>query len=109
MVFSNFVDFDMLYGHRRDVDGYATALEYFDSRMPELACAGSRAGDIAILSADHGCDPTWPGSDHTREYVPVLACGPGVPRRVAGPARDLCGHRAEPRRAFRPARDGLRT
>jgi phosphopentomutase len=77
MVFSNFVDFDMLYGHRRDIDGYATALEYFDSRMPELV-ARLGAGDIAILSADHGCDPTWPGSDHTREYVPVLACGPGV-------------------------------
>jgi phosphopentomutase len=81
IVFSNFVDFDMLYGHRRDVEGYAQALEYFDSRMPELL-AGLGAGDVAILSADHGCDPTWPGSDHTREHVPVLACGPGVP---AGP------------------------
>jgi phosphopentomutase len=77
IVFSNFVDFDMLYGHRRDVDGYARALEYFDSRLPALL-AQLREGDVAILSADHGCDPTWPGSDHTREYIPVLACGPGV-------------------------------
>jgi phosphopentomutase len=77
IVFSNFVDFDMLYGHRRDVEGYATALEYFDSRMPALL-GQLRAGDIAILSADHGCDPTWPGSDHTRENVPVLAFGPDV-------------------------------
>ena len=77
IVFSNFVDFDMLYGHRRDVEGYARALEYFDSRLPELL-AQLRDGDVAILSADHGCDPTWPGSDHTREYIPVLACGPGV-------------------------------
>jgi phosphopentomutase len=77
IVFSNFVDFDMLYGHRRDVDGYARALEYFDSRLPALLTQ-LRDGDVAILSADHGCDPTWPGSDHTREYIPVLACGPGV-------------------------------
>ena len=81
IVFSNFVDFDMLYGHRRDIEGYATALEYFDTRLPALL-AQLRPGDLAILSADHGCDPTWPGSDHTREHVPVLAAGPGVP---AGP------------------------
>jgi phosphopentomutase len=77
IVFSNFVDFDMLYGHRRDVDGYATALEYFDTRMPALI-ERLGPGDVAILSADHGCDPTWPGSDHTREHVPVLVSGPRV-------------------------------
>ena len=77
IVFSNFVDFDMLYGHRRDVEGYATALEYFDSRLPGLI-SRLRDGDVAILSADHGCDPTWPGSDHTREHVPVLVYGPAV-------------------------------
>jgi phosphopentomutase len=67
----------MLYGHRRDVDGYAAALEYFDTRMPALT-ERLGPGDVAILSADHGCDPTWPGSDHTREHVPVLVSGPRV-------------------------------
>jgi phosphopentomutase len=83
IVFSNFVDFDMLYGHRRDVAGYASALEYFDTRLPELL-ARLGSGDVAILSADHGCDPTWPGTDHTREHVPVLAFGPGVRARSLG-------------------------
>jgi len=77
IVFANFVGFDTLYGHRRDVAGYAAALEAFDRRLPELQ-ARLRPGDLAILSADHGCDPTWPGTDHTREYVPVLAFGPNV-------------------------------
>jgi len=77
IVFTNFVDFDMLYGHRRDVAGYANALEYFDSRLPELlAVLGN--GDLLIISADHGCDPTWPGTDHTREHIPVLVYGNGV-------------------------------
>ena len=74
IVFTNFVDFDMLYGHRRDVDGYAAALEYFDSRLPELE-AKMQDGDILILTADHGCDPTWQGTDHTREHIPVIASG----------------------------------
>jgi phosphopentomutase len=77
IVFTNFVDFDMLYGHRRDVDGYANALEYFDERLPELTAA-MQDGDILIICADHGCDPTWEGSDHTREHIPVLAYGAGV-------------------------------
>jgi phosphopentomutase len=77
IVFTNFVDFDMLYGHRRDVDGYANALEYFDGRLPELTAA-MQDGDILIICADHGCDPTWEGSDHTREHIPVLAYGAGV-------------------------------
>lgn len=77
LVFTNFVDFDMAFGHRRDVAGYAAALEAFDRRLPEIARA-MREGDLAILTADHGCDPTWRGTDHTRECVPVLAFGPGI-------------------------------
>ena len=65
----------MLYGHRNDVEGYAKALEYFDARLPELIAA-MREGDLMILTADHGCDPTYPGTDHTREYIPILALGP---------------------------------
>jgi phosphopentomutase len=74
IVFTNFVDFDMLYGHRRDVLGYAEALEYFDARLPEII-AIMEDEDILIISADHGCDPSWPGSDHTREHIPVLVYG----------------------------------
>ncbi len=77
LAFTNLIDFDMLYGHRRDVPGYAAALEAFDRRVPELE-ARLQPGDLAILTADHGCDPTWTGSDHTREHVPVLAFGPGI-------------------------------
>lgn len=78
IVFTNFVDFDMLYGHRRDVDGYAEALEYFDRRLPEVFDLMG-PDDLLILTADHGCDPTWPGSDHTREHIPVLVSGASVP------------------------------
>ncbi len=77
IIFANFVDFDTLFGHRRNVAGYAAALEAFDKRLPELD-SKLRPDDIVILSADHGCDPTWPGSDHTREYVPILAFGDKV-------------------------------
>ncbi len=77
IVFTNFVDFDMLYGHRRDVQGYAAALEYFDERLPELL-AKLKKDDLLIITADHGCDPTWPGSDHTREHIPVIALGAGL-------------------------------
>ncbi len=77
LIFANFVDFDMLYGHRRDVAGYAAALESFDARLPELR-SKLKPGDLAIITADHGCDPTYPGSDHTRETVPVLAFGPDI-------------------------------
>ena len=74
LIFTNLVDFDMLYGHRRDVEGYARALEHFDARFPEIEAAmGER--DLLILTADHGNDPTYHGTDHTREYVPLLACG----------------------------------
>ena len=82
-VFTNFVDFDMLFGHRRDVDGYADALEYFDRRLPELLEL-MQDDDILVICADHGCDPTWPGSDHTREHIPVLAYGAGVKAGALG-------------------------
>jgi phosphopentomutase len=74
LLFANFVDFDTLFGHRRDVAGYAAALEAFDTRLPELL-ARLKTDDLVVITADHGCDPTWRGSDHTREQVPVLVCG----------------------------------
>jgi phosphopentomutase len=77
IIFTNFVDFDMLFGHRRDVDGYAEALEYFDGRLPEILDL-MRDDDLLVLCADHGCDPTWEGSDHTREHIPVLVYGNAV-------------------------------
>lgn len=77
LVFANFVDFDSLYGHRRDIPGYAAALEAFDRRLPE-ALARLKEGDLLILTADHGCDPSWKGTDHTREQVPVIGTGPGL-------------------------------
>lgn len=77
IVFTNFVDFDMLYGHRRNVEGYAAALEYFDKRLPELLEIMDKS-DVLIICADHGCDPTWPGSDHTREHIPVLVYGAAI-------------------------------
>jgi phosphopentomutase len=83
IVFTNFVDFDMLYGHRRDVEGYARALEYFDGRLPELLERMVR-DDILIICADHGCDPTWKGTDHTREHIPVLVYGAKIPAGSLG-------------------------
>jgi len=74
LIFSNLVDFDMLYGHRRDTEGYARALEHFDSRLPEILGALLN-DDLLIMTADHGNDPTKDGSDHTREYVPLLVYG----------------------------------
>jgi phosphopentomutase len=74
LIFSNLVDFDMLYGHRRDTEGYAKALEHFDVRLPEIESA-MRDDDLLIITADHGNDPTFPGSDHTREYAPLLVYG----------------------------------
>ncbi len=76
LIFSNLVDFDMLYGHRRDTEGYAKALEDFDSRLPEIFAA-MNDDDVLILTADHGNDPTRDGSDHTREYAPLLVYGRG--------------------------------
>jgi phosphopentomutase len=83
LLFVNLVDFDTEYGHRRDVPGYAACLEAFDRRLPEIETA-LKAGDLLIITADHGNDPTWTGTDHTRECVPVLIGGPGVLPRPAG-------------------------
>lgn len=81
LIFSNLVDFDMLYGHRRDTEGYARALEHFDTYLPQFERA-MRDDDLMILTADHGNDPTFRGSDHTREYAPLMVFGktakPGV-------------------------------
>lgn len=74
LVFANLVDFDMLYGHRKNVEGYARALQEFDSALPGLIGL-LRHQDLLVLTGDHGCDPTAPGTDHTREHVPMLACG----------------------------------
>ncbi len=82
LVFANFVDFDTLYGHRRDIPGYAAALEAFDRRVPE-AIGKLRQGDLLILTADHGCDPSWRGTDHTRERVPVFGTMPGMKAGVS--------------------------
>lgn len=83
LVFTNFVDFDSSFGHRRDVPGYAHALEEFDARLPEIVAA-LQPEDIVIIAADHGCDPTFPGTDHTREHIPVLAFGPGLKGQFIG-------------------------
>lgn len=83
IVMANFVDFDQNFGHRRDVSGYAAGLELLDKRLPELD-AILRDDDLLILAADHGCDPTWKGSDHTREYVPLLVRGKDVAPGDAG-------------------------
>jgi phosphopentomutase len=77
LVFANFVDFDTEFGHRRDIPGYAAALEAFDRRLPE-AFARLKPGDLLLLTADHGCDPSWRGTDHTRERVPIIGTGPGL-------------------------------
>jgi phosphopentomutase len=81
LIFVNLVDFDQQFGHRNDVEGYGAALEQFDAWIPELESA-MRADDLAIFTADHGCDPTTPSTDHSREYVPLLAHGPKVRRGV---------------------------
>ena len=92
LIFSNLVDFDMLYGHRRDTEGYAAALEHFDSRLPEITAA-MHDDDVLILTADHGNDPTYKGSDHTREYAPLLVYGktakPGVDLGTRGSLSDI--------------------
>ena len=83
LTFVNFVDFDQLFGHRRDTNGYARALHEFDVRLPEFM-AKMKTGDLAVITADHGCDPTWQGSDHTREHIPMLFFGPDVASRALG-------------------------
>jgi phosphopentomutase len=81
LLFANFIDFDTVYGHRRDVAGYAAALERFDRRLSELL-PRLQPDDLLIVTADHGCDPTWKGTDHTREQVPVLVVGGNRDREV---------------------------
>ncbi|WP_224705591.1 phosphopentomutase [Devosia aquimaris] len=76
-IMTNFVDFDSEYGHRRDVPGYAAALEFFDAQLPRIIAA-MRQDDLLVLTADHGNDPTWPGTDHTREQVPILVFSPSL-------------------------------
>ena len=77
IVFTNFVDFDSSYGHRRDIQGYGEALEYFDSRLPEITGL-LKPDDLLLITADHGNDPSWTGTDHTREKIPVLFSGAGI-------------------------------
>jgi len=83
LVFANLVDFDTLYGHRNDAAGYGAALEAFDAELGRLL-AGLGPRDMLVVTADHGCDPAFPGTDHTREYVPLLVYGPGLPARPLG-------------------------
>jgi phosphopentomutase len=86
LIFANLVDFDMLYGHRNDIAGYGAALEAFDRELGDLLPEFG-TGDMLVITADHGCDPAYPGTDHTREYVPLLVYGPGLPARALGVRR----------------------
>lgn len=81
LIFTNLVDFDMLYGHRNDVEGYANALKYFDERLPEII-GKLTVNDLIIITADHGCDPTTESTDHSREYVPLLVYSPAMKHGV---------------------------
>jgi phosphopentomutase len=81
LIFSNLVDFDMLYGHRRDTEGFARALEHFDSSLPQIESA-MRDDDLMNITADHGNDPSFPGTDHTREYAPLLVYGKSARQAV---------------------------
>ena len=81
LTFVNFVDFDQAFGHRRDIAGYSNALHQLDERLPEFM-AKLKPGDLVVITADHGCDPSWPGSDHTREHIPMIFFGPGVAPRA---------------------------
>ena len=83
LIFVNLVDFDTNFGHRRDVPGYALALEELDKRIPEIE-SSLQDKDLVLITADHGCDPTWPGSDHTREHVPVVFYGKSVKNNNLG-------------------------
>lgn len=83
LIFTNFVDFDQDFGHRRDVPGYAHALEQFDARVPEII-AKMREDDMLVMTADHGNDPTWHGTDHTREQIPILIYSPALRPQEVG-------------------------
>lgn len=98
IIFTNLCDFDMLYGHRNNVEGYAQALRDVDARLPEVLAA-ARPDDMLIITADHGCDPTTPSTDHSREYVPLLVYGaslkPGVNLGIRGTFADVAATIAE--------------
>ena len=97
------MDFDQQYGHRNDVEGYGAALEEFDAWLPRVREPAAR-GDLAIFTADHGCDPTTPSTDHSREYVPLLVSGPKVRAGVeSGRARHAQRYRPDRGRKFRRA------
>lgn len=87
LCFVNLVDFDMIYGHRNDIDGYAKALTYFDEQLPRIL-SGLREEDILMITADHGCDPATPSTDHSREYIPLVAYGKNVKKGLNLGARD---------------------
>ncbi len=90
LIFTNFVEFDQSFGHRRNVGGYAAALEHFDQRLPEIMQMMEQQ-DLLVLTADHGCDPTWPGTDHTREHIPFIAYRPSVMQEIdAGVRSSFC-------------------
>ncbi len=81
LCFVNLVDFDMIYGHRNDVDGYAKALTYFDQKLPDIL-SRLRKEDVLMITADHGCDPSTPSTDHSREYIPLVTCGEHVKQGI---------------------------
>ncbi len=87
LIFANLVDFDMLYGHRNNVEGYAKALEEFDSFIPEIL-QNLKDDDILIITADHGCDPSTPSTDHSREYIPILVYGRQIKENINLKIRD---------------------
>lgn len=89
LIFVNLVDFDTKFGHRRDVAGYALALEQFDARIPEIE-SQLTSNDLVLITADHGCDPTWPGNDHTREHVPVVFYGKSIKNNNLGERESFC-------------------
>jgi len=81
LIFTNLVDFDMVYGHRRNPEGYKAALEEFDKYLPQIQ-EKLKEDEILILTADHGCDPTYKGTDHTREYIPVMVYGKNIKKNI---------------------------
>ncbi|HQD50360.1 MAG TPA: phosphopentomutase [Defluviitaleaceae bacterium] len=87
LIFTNLVDFDSKWGHRNNYEAYGKGLEDFDSRLPEIIAA-MKDGDVLMINSDHGCDPTFPGTDHTREYIPFVAYGKGLKQNVDLKTRD---------------------
>ena len=81
LIFTNLVDFDMLYGHRNNIEGYAKALEYFDSKLP-ITIENMKDTDMLIITADHGNDPSTPSTDHSREYIPIVIYGKQIKQNV---------------------------